>query len=424
MSHSSDMLQRLPLLYREGELVQQLMQVPGLHFDILDEEGVEVQRAHWFDTALDLAETAGLAAVLDIAPETWQSLGEYRAWVHSLRNAMLQKGAVTREAIQTFIEEYTGLYQRVAGILAVPAFGQWESGPSTVNPALIENPLVRQVQPVPKTGGIEPLWQFSIQQKGLDRTYADYLMVGLPGGPESVPVIVNLTTQEALLFMGNVPIGQRLWIDALAGGGVRAHLENQDVSSSMYSLTGVVPGIPWEPAQVHQPAQAISLARGRNDLWFLPVAHFDALGLDRFLLALADIVVQQGRFDRAGFDFSVFYQDPAVSLTVSWLETQPASFRVELPGGLLRNASNRTATALQSRDELGTSLDLAVNKLRAVGVASSVFLQPFREVQAQSEYLVGVLPVIVREVAPVGADRMSEAGGIFGITQFDESTFR
>jgi hypothetical protein len=45
-------------------------------------------------------------------------------------------------------------------------------------------------------------------------------------------------------------------------------------------------------------------------------------------------------------------------------------------------------------------------------------------VQAQSEYLSGVLPVVVNETAPVGADRMSEAGGIFGVTQFEESTFR
>lgn len=424
MSHSRDMLRRLPLLYRDGELVQQVVQIPGLHFDILDEEGVEVQRAHWFDTTLDLAESARLAAVLDITPETWQSLGEYRAWVHSLRNAILQHGAVTGDAVQTFVEEYTDRYQRVAGILAVPAFGQWENAPSTVNPAMIENPPVRRVQRVPIIGGIEPLWQFSIDQKGLDRTNADFLMAGLPTGPECVPVIVNLTTQEALFFLGSVATGQRLWIDALDGGGVRARLENRDVSGSMYSLTGVSPGVPWERAQVHQPAQAISLARGHNDLWFLPVAHFDALGLDRFLLALADIVLQQGRFDQTGFDFSVFYQDPAVSLTTSWLETEPASFRVELPGGLLRNGSNRTATSLLSRDELGTSLDLAVARLRGVGVASSVVLQPFREVQAQSEYLAGVLPVVVNEVAPVGADRMSEAGGIFGVTQFDESTFR
>lgn len=424
MSHTGDMLQRLPLLYREGELVQQLTQIPGLYFDILDEDGVEVQRAHWFDTALDLAEAARLAAVLDIAPETWQSLGEYRAWVHSLRNALLQRGAVTREAVQTFVEEYTGRYQRVSGILAVPGFNLWESRPSAANPAMIENPPVRRVQHVPQIGGIEPLRQFSIEQKGLDRTSADCLMVGLPGGPESVPVIVNLTTEEALIFMGNVPIGQRLWLDALAGGGVRARLENQDVSSSLYSVTGLAPGLPWEQAQVHQPARAISLDRGRNDLWFLPVAHFDALGLDRFLLALADIVVQQGRFDQVGFDHSVFYQDPAVSLDLSWLETRPAAFRVELPGGLLRNASGSTATALLSREELGTSLDLAVNKLRAAGVASSVVLQPFHEVQGQTEYLVGVLPVMVREVAPMGADQMSEAGGLFGITQFDESTFR
>lgn len=424
MSHLKEMLKRLPLLYREGELVEQVLNQPSLHLDILDEDGVEVQRAHWFNTALNLDEAARLAAILNIAPESWQNLDEYRVWVHALRNAMLQNGAVTREAIEAFIQEYATLYQNVASVLAVAPFNVWESEPSTVNPAFLENPPVRQFQRVPNVGGIEPLWQFSVEQKGLDVAYADVLMVGLPSGPESVPVIVNLTTQEALFFMGNVPPGQRLWIDALEDGSVRAHLENQDVSDQMYSVTGVVPGTPWEQTQVQQPARALSLARGHNDLWFLPVAHFDALGLDRFLLALADIVLQQGRFDQTSFDRSVFYQDAAVALNVSWLETQPASFRVELPAGALRNPRGRTATALQSRDELGTSLDLAVNKLRGAGIASSVVLQPFREVQAQTEYLVGVLPITVREVAPVGADQMPDAGGVFGITQFNESKFR
>jgi hypothetical protein len=190
------------------------------------------------------------------------------------------------------------------------------------------------------------------------------------------------------------------------------------------SVSGVTPGTPWEQAQVRQPALPITLARGRNDLWFLPVAHYDALGLDRFLLALADIALMQGRYDHTAFDQAVFYQDPAAIFRVSWVETQPAAFRIELPGGTLLNSAGRTQNALQSRDDLGFSLDLAVKKLKAAGVASSVVLEPFQEVQPQTDYLQAVLPVKVRDVGVVGADQMPDKGGLFGVTEFDQSTFR
>ncbi|MBK9745253.1 MAG: hypothetical protein IPO91_00600 [Chloroflexi bacterium] len=283
---------------------------------------------------------------------------------------------------------------------------------------------MRRFQRIPDLGGVEPLWQFSVENKGLDPAYLDVLMVGLFSGPEYVPTLINITTGEALLFLGQVPPGQRLWLDGQPDGSVRAHLERADVTASLRSVTGVIPGTPWDNAQVQTPAKAITLARGRNDLWFLPLAHYDALGLDRFLLALADLALQQGRYDAATFDHALFYQDPAVNLNVSWVETQPATFRVALPGGALRTDAGRTATGVASREELQTSLDVAVNKLRAVGVASSVEIEPFREVQPMTDYLIAVLPITVREAASMGADQLPDAGGVFGVTPFDESTFR
>ena len=424
MTHLSEMLSRLPILYRDGALVAEALRIPSLGLDILDEDGVEVQRAHWFDSALELDEAARLAAVLDIPLESWQNLAEYRAWVHALRDAMLQYGAVTVEALENFIRQYARQYQASAQIVAVPQLERWTDKPSTVDPALIENVPVRRFQRIPDLGGVEPLWQFSFDNKGLDPAYLDILMVGLFSGPESVPTLINITTGEALLFLGNVPPGQRLWIDGLSDGGVRAHLERTDVSASLRSVTGVIPGTPWENAQVQTPARALTLAQGRNDLWFLPLAHYDALGLDRFLLALADLAMQQGRYDTATFDHALFYQDPAVSLHVSWVETQPASFRIALPGGALRTATGRTATGVASREELQTSLDVAVNKLRAVGVASTVHIEPFGALQPMTDYLTAVLPITVREAAPMGADQLPDAGGVFGVTPFDESTFR
>src|ERR1044071_5189613 len=98
------MLSRLPQLYRDGELVRDTLELPALQIEIFDQYAREVQRAHWFDTTLELEEAARLAALLDIAPEPWQTLGTFRAWVRALRDARLLYGAVTPRALQTFVE--------------------------------------------------------------------------------------------------------------------------------------------------------------------------------------------------------------------------------------------------------------------------------------------------------------------------------
>ena len=77
MGHVESMLKRLPQLYRDGELVRDVLELPALQIEILEEEALEVQRAHWFDTTLELEEASSLAAILDIAPEPWQQLGEF-----------------------------------------------------------------------------------------------------------------------------------------------------------------------------------------------------------------------------------------------------------------------------------------------------------------------------------------------------------
>jgi hypothetical protein len=175
---------------------------------------------------------------------------------------------------------------------------------------------------------------------------------------------------------------------------------------------------------VEQPAQALILQRGKNDLWFLPVAHFDQLGLDRFLLALADLMLRQGRYDETEFDHALFYQDPAVMLRVTWIETRPASFEIHLPAGSLLSSQNTLEQSIEDRDHLGFSLNQAVQNLKAAGVEGSVQMRPFAEIQGQMDHLTAVLPLTHREVGPTGADRLPNAGAIFEVTDFDDSTFR
>jgi hypothetical protein len=413
MKRAEDMAARLPSLYREGELVVATLSQPAVQVEIIEEELLDIQRAHHFDAALELEDAAKLAALLDFVPEPWQNLALFRSWVHSQRNAALQRGAVTAEALLGFAQSYTDGYQDATNVRF------HDDGP-----VLVENPPRRQWMRPGFIDNITPLTQFTIANKGLDDSSVSFLLTGLPDGPESVPVIVNLTTGEGLMFQGNVGPGQRLWLRAREDGAVEGTLERQDVTDRLRSIASVVPGEPWTTPQVQSPARALRLMRGENRIWFLPVAHYDLLGLDRFLLALADLALEQGRWDEAMLDHSVFYQDAAVNLAAGWIESEPASIEVLMPTQSVRRNPIASGTADEERERLRGAIDLGVKRLKAAGVRSTVRALAFSEMQGQADYLTTVLPLTIKEIGSTGADSMPEAGGLFDVTGYSDSTFR
>ncbi|HEX6047167.1 MAG TPA: hypothetical protein VFZ22_21945, partial [Pyrinomonadaceae bacterium] len=189
MKRADDMASRLPSLYREGELVVASLSQPAVQLEIVEEELLDIQRAHHFDAALELTDAAKLAALLDFVPEPWQNLALFRSWVHSQRNAALRRGAVTIEALTGFAADYAEGYQDATRVRF-----------QDQDPVLIENPPRRQTLRPGLIDNITPLSQFTIENKGLDETTVSFLLAGLPAGPESVPVMVNLTTGEGLMF--------------------------------------------------------------------------------------------------------------------------------------------------------------------------------------------------------------------------------
>jgi hypothetical protein len=106
------------------------------------------------------------------------------------------------------------------------------------------------------------------------------------------------------------------------------------------------------------------------------------------------------------------------------VETQPATIEITLPAGLMRARTGELEDALVERDRLAGALALAVDRLRPAGVRASVGLTPMADQQGQMDRLVATMPVVQREVAPVGADTLPDAGGLFGVTEFDGSTYR
>ena len=460
MSHLQNMLALLPHLYRDGDLVSGLLGVPGVEHEHLDADAREVQRAHFFNALLNIDEAVELAAVLDIPLEDWQNLRTYRAWVHALRNAILRFGTVTVPAVTHFVGEYAGGFQSAealgitpdiptspAGWIRIPEVDgdpalqlpleapgspyAWESSYRFDRPVLIENPPRRETQRIVDAMGVEPLYQFSIEQRGLNDSFASLLYVGIPGQQEFVPTVVNVTTGQAIVYLGSVPAGKRLWIRPRPDGQVEALLEGEDVTDLVYSVSNVAPGSAWQLDDVESPAFPLMLSRGINDLWFLPIAHFDAPGLDRVLLALSSLDMRQGRFNETLFERSLFYQDPGVSLFLSWLETEPASFEVRLPAQALRrrvavgeNTPQRRSSAVEKRDVLLGALNQGIRKMKGAGIEGNVVFQTITERQQQLDRLTMVMPVRVSEAGVTGTDRLVNAGGSFGVTDFDDSTYQ
>jgi hypothetical protein len=428
MGRSDAIADRLPPVYRDGPLLRQLIAVQGLQLEIHDERAREVQRSHWFDRAVDLDDAVGLAALLDVPPEPWhRRLGEYRAWVHALRDARSRFGAVTPAALQHLVETYTGGFETANRADVVRSLASWRTERNDDAPALIEWPSVRHDL---RVGRVRPLHRFQLVNRGLEPTSLGILLTGLGAtGPEHAPVLVNLDTGRALAYLGAVPPGQRLWISD-RGEGLRAQLEHVDVTDRLRTLR-LAPGVPWDLADVDAAPRALELVRGTNTLWFLPVAHFDVPGLDRVLLALADVegaelrsVPSQARWDDARLDRDLFAQEPAVTLACTWVERTPARVDIELPAGALLHRPGADGDAIDARARLTVGLGRAVEGLRAAGVTSTVALRPFTETQRTRDRLTTVLPLTHEEVGPTGADRQPDASGVFGVTGFDDSTYR
>lgn len=414
MKRARDMAARVHVLYREGELVERLLEQPAQQIEIAAAEALEVQRAHFFDDALQLDEVEGLAALLGISREPWQDLQLFRAWVHSQRDALLHDGGVTVDALRGFAGSYSSSFEQATGVRLHGS-----------SPGLQENPLIRKfARPPVAADDTVPLTQFTVDVGGLDETVASFLLVGLPAGPESMPLIANLTTGDALLFRGNVGAGERLWLRAGPDRTMTAQLERRDVGDRLMSIRDLVPGTPWSSAQIETPAQAIRLVHGENRLWFLPVAHFDEPGLDRFLLSLASLAQAQGRWDAAMFDNALFYQEPAVMLKLTWVEAQPAAIEVSVQSQSIRRRVPTSGTPDQARDLLHLAIDTGVRRLKAAGIRSAVRMREFTELQRTSEFLTAVLPLRINEAGATGADRFPDKGGLFGVTEYGDSTFR
>lgn len=420
MTRAADIAKRLPFLYQDGSELRRLLAVYGLQLSMGEEAMREVQRAHFFDRALDLDEAVALAALLDIEPEDWQGIHEYRAYVHGLRDAILQAGAVTRRGIGLFTRRYVTGFQQAQGVRIVARPAELAEFPDPQRLALVENPLVPRFHAAPQ--GLEPLARMVLENKGLNLTSAALVMTGLArGGPIHAPALANITTGQALIWRGVIPPGQRLWLEPQRDGGVRALLEGVDVSVDLVGIEVLEPGD--ADSLVSEPPRPLELACGANDLWFQPLAHYDVPGLDSLLLALADLTLKPGRWDETGFDRSLFYMDPVGQIQFAWAETAPATMTLAVPAGQIAHPAEGIEPAVEAMALLHDGLSSGLDRLAAAGIRTAVTLNRNRERQGARDRLAKVLPMRLRELGTMGADQMPDGDGRFEVSDFDASVF-
>ena len=260
------------------------------------------------------------------------------------------------------------------------------------------------------------LTQFTVANKGLDEAPASLLLTGLPGGPESVPVIANLTTGEAVLFLGNVAAGRAALAPRPAPtarwrAGSRAATSPIGLRSVDRHRARARRGRP--PKSWRRRARSRS-RRGRQRR-VVPARRPLRRARARPLPARAGRPrPHAGPLGRGEFDHSALLPATRRSrLTVGWVEAEPASFEVRLPVGRAPPAARPRATLDDARDELAQALALGSRAAPAAGVRSAVSsLAVLRDAGAVGPHhrCCRCASSEVGRPAPTG---MPDAGGLF-----------
>ena len=111
-------------------------------------------------------------------------------------------------------------------------------------------------------------------------------------------------------------------------------------------------------------------------------------------------------------------------LKVTWIEAQPAAIEVGVQAESIRRRVPAAGTPEQARDLLHLAIDTGVKRLKAAGVRSAVRMRQFGELQRTTDFLTAVMPLRVTEAGTTGVDSIPDKGGLFGVTEFGDSTFR
>jgi hypothetical protein len=182
----------------------------------------------------------------------------------------------------------------------------------------------------------------------------------------------------------------------------------------VFSVSGFRLGVPFTTADLDAAPLLPRLARGANELVYLSVGLYDVRGLDHVFYAIAGDELREGVFDATFFDRAVFPSGPVAHLELEWTETEPASFEVRVPRGVVVEAPELAGLPEGRAYALvGGALAATVREIRAAGVRAAVLLEPFREEQAQRVRATVPFVVMPTERGPAGGGDELAVGARF-----------
>jgi hypothetical protein len=444
MDRTAAMLDRLPPIYRvqAGSLIDEVLRLVALQMEIFDEDLDRVQRSHWIGDAFDRDDLTKIGSLVGVAPESWEPDTLYRARLETVVAARL-RGAVTPASLELVLTRLLGAAQELLGVRYLAILPEGPGAPDIFQttqsdwqsrPTFLEFPTVRRRSDdlVAKGGLLQPHDHFTLTNRGLEATQLQLVVRGMAGGRTAVPLIVNLTNGTAIGYAGVVRCGEELHLTVGADGKLDARLNDVDVRARVYTTAQFQAGVPFTPQLPDPQPRPIQLERGDNDLWFISLALFDVPGLDAAMLAMATPDQVQGTFaakDQSAtgttFDRAVFFQPPAVVLDAFWNERVPATFRFDIPAGVVRRDADplhrRSASEHeQLRVRLFALLAETVDLLRAAAVDGQVRARSLEDQQRMSDRCT-ILGAQQQEQASSGVDVLAALSALFDVTATDGS---
>jgi hypothetical protein len=435
MSRLAPMLDRLPPPLRaDGRgMLAQLLAVPDAEMARYDEDMERVRRSHFVETAFDRADVAKLGALFDMAPADWEPTALFRIRLLRTIGARL-KGAVTRAPLDELMTALLDAAQQALGTrygnLTPGAGGRVFRDPAAERqgaPIFREFPRqrARDRTLMERGGRMRPLDRVTLTNRGLFATPLEGIVRGLRGGRTAVPLLANLRTGRVVAYRGVVPCGSELRL-GVAADALTATLDGDDVSDRLITATGFAPGAPL-PLPAEPAPRPLLLEPGSNEIWFLPLALYGERILDRAALAMPGLEVRLGVFggpDTPGTDFdNSLFEEPAIAaLDLFWQEAAPASFRFDVPAGVVRRDASETGDRLAERASLLATMQDTLRLLRAAGTDGQVRFAAIAETQLQRDRGRAINPFLPPESQPSDT-RLAGVTAIFDETAREGGRF-
>lgn len=438
MNRLDNMRDRLPPIWPAdpGSMTHAVLALLSVQMAAYDQDMGRVQRTHWVDTAFDLGDLAKIGDLFQIAPAPWETESLFRARLKATIAARL-RGAVSRDVLEFVLIAILDGAQKALGSryteLASTAgrgvfvFHTGPDGPGD-QPAFIEFPERRNRSDDLLSNGAlrRPLAKISAVNTGLFPVPLQGVVRGVAGARTAVPLIANLTNGQVLVYRGVIACGQELRLGVDDDGALSAHLDGEDVSADVTTASGFAPGGAFTPVIPDPDPAPLVLERGENTLWVFPLALYDEPGLGSAVFAMPNADISHGRWDKEDqyppFGKALFEQPPAVSLDLFWDEARPATFRIEIPAGIVRRGADADADPITSRERLFGLMHDTVESLSAAGTLAELRARPLKETQRQFDRMRVLSPTRLQDTQEM-TSRLNGLTALFDISAEDGARF-